>query len=188
MGTYTTDVTKMIDEFTGSLSEKELICDDCLFIFDDLARLESPRGKFLIDNIDKFRKEIGREKIDNVVKKKFAAYYGGILGKQRAVNAAEIEQTNKQLASLKLKNADILPLYQAALSSLLNKTGGDNMMTLIKSTAPKVEKNEMLAFFYFTIPAISEIWTKEQIDELLAMVDNVDIHTRIVKALERLKK
>jgi len=188
MGTYTTDVTKMIDEFTASLSEKELICDECLFIFDDLARLESPRGKFLIENIEKFRNVIGREKIDNVVKKKFSAYYGGVLGKQRALNAAEIEQTNKQLAPLNLKNAEILPLYQAALSSMLSKQGGDEMMKLIKSTAPKVEKNEMLIFFYFTIPAISELWSKEQIDELLAMVDSDDIRTRIVKSLERVKK
>jgi len=188
MGTYTTDVTKMIDEFANSLSEKELICDECLFIFDDLARLESPRGKFLIENIEKFRNAIGREKIDNVVKKKFSAYYGGVLGKQRVINAAEIEQVNKQLLPLNLTKAEILPLYQAAMSSLLNKQGGDEMIKLIKSTAPKVEKNEMLIFFYFTVPAISEIWNKEQIDELLAMVDSDDIRTRIVKSLERVKK
>lgn len=188
MGSYTMDVTPMIDQFTSSLSENDLICDECLFIFDDMSRLGSPREKFLAENVDKFRKVIGREKIDNVLKKKYAAYYGGVLGKQRVVNAVEIEQINKQLAPLKLKKADILPLYQAAMSSLLNKQGGDELMKLIKSTTPKVEKNEMLVFLYFAIPAISEIWTKEQIDELLAMVDNEEIHTRIVKALERLKK
>ncbi|OFY42411.1 MAG: hypothetical protein A2X18_11030 [Bacteroidetes bacterium GWF2_40_14] len=188
MGTYTTDVTKMIDDFANSLSEKDLICDECLFIFDDLARLDSPRGKFLIENIEKFRKEVGREKIDNVVKKKFAAYYSNVLGKQRAVNAVEIEQINKQVAALNLKNSDILPLFQSAMSSLLNKQGGDELLKLIKSTAPKVERTERILFLYYTIPAISEIWSKEQIDELLAMIDDNNTRNLIVKALDRQKK
>ena len=74
------------------------------------------------------------------------------------------------------------------MSSLLNKQGGDELLKLIKSTAPKVERTERILFLYYTIPAISEIWSKEQIDELLAMIDDNNTRNLIVKALDRQKK
>jgi thiol-disulfide isomerase/thioredoxin len=188
MGTYTIDVTSMVNEFTNSLPKEELICEECLFLFDDLAQLGSEREKFLTGNLEKFRSEVGREKIDIVLKKKYEAYYAGILGRQRAANASDIGQTNSQLAQLDLEKADILPVYQAALSVFMSKNGGQELFKLIKDTAPKVEKNEMDRLLYFTIPAISEALSKEQTDELVTMVNNDSAREKIVKALERLKK
>lgn len=57
--TYTTNVGPLIEEFANSLSDDELICEECLFLFDEHARLGSPREKFLTQHVEKFREVVG---------------------------------------------------------------------------------------------------------------------------------
>ncbi|PKP05729.1 MAG: hypothetical protein CVU10_10290 [Bacteroidetes bacterium HGW-Bacteroidetes-5] len=183
--TYTADVTELINQFESSLTEDERICEECMFLYDDYARLESARGKFLTDNLEKFRTKVGRDKIDLVMKKKYEAYYAGIIGKQRVPNFADFEEKNRQLALLNLKNDKILPVYQAAVKTYISKEGANSLFSLIKEVAPKIESNEMDRFLYFAIPSLLDLWTKQQTEEIIALVKNDKVIESATKALEK---
>ncbi len=186
--TYTTNITPLIEEFANSLSPEELICDECLFLFDEHARLGSPREKFLTENVEKFRNTLGREKIDQVLKKKYEAYYSSILGRQITATTDDVQQVNKQLEALNLNNANNLPLYQTAVSTYLTKEGGDKLFEMIKSTSGNITKDEMDLFLYFAVPSVNEFWTPEQSDQILALISRDDIRARITNTLNRQKQ
>jgi thioredoxin-related protein len=186
-GTYTVDVTPMVNDFASSLNDDELICSDCLFIFDEFAPLGSPREKFLTDNIEKFRNIIGRDTVDKVLKNKYMAYYAGILNKQRALNPQEFEQNNDKLKKLQIKKGEILPLYQEAINVSTNKTDVEKLYKHIIKLMPSTEKSERDTYLYFTIPAIGTSLTKEQVDNLVSIVENESTRNTIIKNLERAK-
>lgn len=159
-----------------------------MFLFDEHARLGSPREKFLTENIEKFRNTLGREKIDQVLKKKYEAYYSSILGKQIAVTTGDVEQVNKQLEALNLGNTNNLLLYQVAVSTYLTKDGGDKLFEIIKSTSGNITKDEMDIFLYFAIPSVNEFWTPEQTEQILTLINRDDIRSRITNTLNRQKQ
>lgn len=187
-GTYTEDTTPMADDFLKSLSDDEVICEECLFLFDDFARLGSPREKFVSDNLEKFRSVVGRAKVDQLMKKKYSAYYSNVLGKQMVANPEDIEKVNKQLELQQLTDADILPVYQAAINTYLKKEGSDVVFSKIGKIAGKVSNDEMDVFLYFTIPALYEQWNKGQRDHLMALITRDGVRDKVVKSLERLEK
>ncbi|MHC1780949.1 MAG: thioredoxin family protein [Bacteroidales bacterium] len=187
-GTFTVDNSKMVEEFANSLSDDEIICEECLFIFDDMARLESPRGKFVIDNLEKFRNKIGRDKTDLLLKKKFEAYYAGILGRQRNPVQADIDEKNLLLNRLNLTNSDILNIYKEAIAVYMSKSGAQQLCKSILSYPITSDKNEMDRFLYFTIPALAELWSEEQTQSLVALINNAQAADKIKKDLERKKK
>ena len=133
--TYTTNVGPLIEEFANSLSDDELICEECLFLFDEHARLGSSREKFLTQHVEKFREVVGQDKVDQILNRKYEAYYCGILGKQMAATTTDVEQVNKQLEALHLTGVTSLPLYQAAVATYLTKEGGEALFEMIKKVS-----------------------------------------------------
>ncbi|MDD2426041.1 MAG: thioredoxin family protein [Bacteroidales bacterium] len=188
IGTYTTDATKMIEEFAATLSDDELICEECLFMFDDLARLESPRGKFLVENVGKFRGRLGSDKIDNVLKKKFEAYYAGILGRQRNPVQSEIDETSKIMADLKISNSDVLNLYLRAVAVFIAKSGIEDLYREILAYSNGADKNELDRFLYFSVPAMGDLWSDQQAGNLVTLINNEQVSAMISKNLERIRK
>lgn len=187
-GTYTADITKMVEDFANSLSEDELICEECLFIFDDMARLNSPKGKFVLDNVEKFRKEVGRDKTDLLLKKKFEAYYAGVLGKQSNPIQTDLDEKSVILENLKLNNSKVLNLYKEAIKVYMNKEGVESLYKNITAFSVGSDKNELIRFLYFTIPALSDLWNEDQTKELLALIGDEQTRVRVAKDLERKKK
>jgi thioredoxin-related protein len=186
-GTYTVDVTPMVNDFVTSLGYDELICSDCLFIFDEFAPLGSPREKFFTDNIEKFRDVIGRDTVDKVLKNKYITYYAGILGKQRTLNPQEFEQNNNKLKKLQITKGEILPLYQETINATTSKTDVEKLYKHIIKLIPSTDKVERDTYLYFTIPAIGTSLTKEQVDNLVSMIENESTRNTIIKNLERSK-
>ncbi len=188
MNSHTTNFMPLLDKFADSLSTEELICNECLFIFDDLARLGSPREEFYTKNLDKFRAAVGREKADTVLKKKFEGYYASILGNQRVKNAEEIESVNKKLAGLGLAKTEVLTAYQVAIKAVMDKEGADEIVKAVKAAIPKVHSNEIDVFLYYAIPAAFSILKPEQVDELMAIVKNQNVLPKIESNVKRLRE
>ena len=186
--TYTTNVGPLIEEFANSLSDDEFICEECLFLFDEHARLGSPREKFLTQHVEKFREVVGQDKVDQILNRKYEAYYCGILGKQMAATTTDVEQVNKQLEALHLTGVTSLPLYQAAVATYLTKEGGEALFEMIKKVSGDLENNDIDRFLYFTIPAVNEVWSEDQSKQIVALINKDDIRTRIINTLERQKK
>lgn len=186
MNTHTGDATKLINEFESSLSEDEIICDECLFLFDDLAGIGSKRADFIIKNVDKFRNAVGREKTDKVITKKFGAYYAGILGKQRAVTVEDVDQINTQVASLNLTKSTIIPIYQKAVNTYLTKDfkNGGQLCKMITKASGQIESGEMDILLYFTIPSLKEMWSQEQLTELAKLTNNDAVKSTIAKLIK----
>lgn len=187
INSYTGNVKPMLDKFVDSLKPEELICKECLFIFDDLAQLGSPRADFYVENLDKFRAAVGREKADTVLKKKFEAYYASVLGNQRVKNADEIKKINDKLASLNLSKTDILTAYQVTIKAVMDKTGGEEIVKAAKAASTKVHSNETDVFLYYAIPAAFSILTPQQVDELVALVKSPNVRPKIDSNLKRLR-
>ena len=165
-----------------------MICEECLFLFDEHARLGSPREKFLTQHVEKFREVVGQDKVDQILNRKYEAYYCGILGKQMAATTTDVEQVNKQLEALHLTGVTSLPLYQAAVATYLTKEGGEALFEMIKKVSGDLENNDIDRFLYFTIPAVNEVWSEDQSKQIVALINKDDIRTRIINTLERQKK
>lgn len=187
-GTFTTDVSPLIEEFYQSLSPEELICEDALFIFDDYAQLGSTKSNFFAENFEKFRSAVGREKADLMMKKKFEAYYAGILGRQRVANASDIDEKNSLLAGYNLQKSDILSLYQSSLKVYLTKVGASELFAKIVDQAKNFENNEIDRFMYFTIAPLVDVWEDGQADQLAQMIHDDRTRDAVVKGLERMKR
>ena len=187
-GTFTTDVTPLINEFANSLSDEELISEDCLFLFDDHAPLGSKREKFFTENIEKFRLAVDRKTIDNIAKKKYEAYYARFIGKQRVIDKADIDIKNKQLANLNLTDAKVLNIYQSAIQTFISKENADVLFSQIKEFSKDSDKNELDRLLYFVLPSVGELWSKEQVGELITLINNDRTRDSIIKAVERIKR
>lgn len=187
-GTFRQDVTAMIEEFADTLSKEELISEECLFLFDDYARLGSAREEFLTENLDQFREVVGKEKIDQVLLKKFEAYYAGILGRQRVADPLQIESVNNKLASLGLENTKLTDLYQAIIEAYVNKTDASRLFDMIVEQTPLLEKNQKDRILYFAIPALHDQFDQLQKETLLSMMDDDYTKNALIKSLERLDK
>jgi len=185
---YTGDFKPMLDKFVDSLKPEELICKECLFIFDDLAQLNSPRTEFYIQNLDKFRESVGREKADTVLKKKFEAYYAGLLGNQRVKKSAEIDAINKKLDSLNLSKTDILTAYQITIKAVMTNSGADEIVKAAIAASTKVSSNEIDVFLYYAIPASFSILSDEQVDQLMALVKNANVRPKLENTIKKLRE
>lgn len=187
-GTFTVDVSKMAEAFADSLWGEELVFEEALYLFDDFARMGSKRSDYLFDNLELFCDRIGREKIDVVLKKKFEAYYASILGRQMVPNEADIAKRNNLIDELGLSNAESLEIYKSAVSSYISKEGVDNVYEAINRHAAGLEKNDLARVLYFTVPALGDLWSDEQVANLVNLVKDERTKDTIAKAVERARK
>lgn len=169
--THTTDVTKLVEEFYETLKDEDKIFKEGFFIFDSYAPLGSEKEAFLTENLETFREEIGRQKVDSVLKMKYVIYFSKILqGYDRQATKEKIEEAGNKAASLHLLNADILPVYQAASVAKMTESGQEALFELINTTAPKLVDLDKNLFLYFVIPAFKKTWNETQTAELLQLV------------------
>lgn len=107
---------KVINEYFDSLSDAQRLKPENNFIFTTYTfELDSPRGKFLMANRDKFAPE-NREAVKNHIGRllwsEFSKYYSGYMWKEKKFNADTYAQLKKDIEELGL-NADgsYTPMY-----------------------------------------------------------------------------
>ncbi|GAB1473209.1 hypothetical protein MASR2M69_06500 [Bacteroidota bacterium] len=74
------------------------------------------------------------------------------------------------LNNLKLTNSDILNIYKEAIAVYMTKSGAPELGKSI--LAYKTDKNELDRLLYFTIPALAELWSDEQIQNIVSLINN----------------
>lgn len=187
MESHTANYEPLLKKFEDSLSTQDLISPECLFIYDDLARLGSKREQFFSSNIEKFRTAVGREKADTVMKKKYEAYYAQILSYKQFKNTQQLDSINARLSALNLSKADVLLAYQTAIKVGQGKADASEVMKAVKVAAPKVHSNEIDVFIYYAVPALFNNLKPEQVDELVATLKNQNVIPKVQSQVKRLR-
>ena len=186
MNTHTTDVTKQVDEFYATLDDKDKISQECLFMFDLLAQIDSEREQFLRAHVDEFRDVIGAEKIDEIYRNKYRDYFGKILmGYGGNVTKEDIENISAKIAELNLANLGFIPPLQKAALVKITETGKEELIELIKTTAPKLESNAKDIMLYFIIPGLQDQLDEAEEQELVALVSDESTKGYISRSLRR---
>lgn len=184
--THTAEIGPMIEEFYNSTSDDDKICSECLFIFDAYARVGSEKDEFLTEHRDRFREAAGRKEVDEVFKRKYVAYFGMILqGYDPGATEESIGKAAERLASLGLQDAGVFPVYEAAAVTKVTGEGADKVAGMIKDIAPSLSDNDKNTLLYYTVIGLKNVFSKEQTDELVALVSNESTKGYIIRSLGR---
>ncbi len=172
--TYTVaNINDLVEEFYQSLSEDDKICAECLFLFDDYARVGSEKDEFLTKHRDRFREVAGKEKVDEVFKRKYVAFYGQvILGYDRSVTLDSLSKINDRLASLGLDENPVYTLLQAAAAVKITGDGADELFDLIQTNIGEMEAVDVNAYLYYTIIGLKDQFSALQKEKLLTLMTN----------------
>lgn len=171
--TYTADVNGMVEEFYSSTSDEDKICSECLFLFDNYARVWSEKDEFLSKHRERFREVAGREQVDAVFNRKYTAYYAQIImGYDRSATEENIGKTNDRLATLGLSNTAIFPILQAAALARLRGEGADAVYEKMVQTAPAMSEDEKNTALYYVTIGLQEQLGPEQKKELIELITN----------------
>ncbi|MDR1274578.1 MAG: thioredoxin family protein [Odoribacteraceae bacterium] len=171
-GTYTRDVKDLVEEFYNSLPDDEKICEECLFLFDDHAAFGSERAAFLIANLDKFRAAAGRDKVDEVVRKKYIDRYTRLIRGERPATVETVEELRGQTAAMNLSGTGVLAIYETATLVKAGQDDGRALLEMIKAAAPLAKPAEVDMLLYTLLSHLKDTWDKETLDELLSLVSN----------------
>ena len=138
---YVNDNQKVLGEFMETLSDEEKMSETYWFVFENprLMPYESEYMKFLIENCDQFRKNIGSEKVNRRLAERSNHFITKvIMGKADANSVKELEQAKKDIEILGLgddKNlCSNLRIAQAILTKNQNK-----ILTVCEKEVDKVD-------------------------------------------------
>ncbi|WP_319479067.1 thioredoxin family protein [uncultured Draconibacterium sp.] len=186
MNTYTTDVSKQVDEFYTTLNDEDKLLKECLFMFDLIARLGSEREQYLRAHVNEFRKAIGTEKIDEMYRTKYRDYFGKIIqGYGGDVTKEDLDDASKKIAELNLADLGFIPPLQKAALVKITETGKDDLLELIKTTAPDLGSNEKDIMLYFIIPGLQDQLDDNEEAELVNLVSDESTKGTISRSLRR---
>lgn len=185
--TYTADnLNELTEQFYQSTSDEDKICTECLFLFDNYARVGSEKDDFLTEHRDRFRKVAGKEKVDEIFKRKYVAYYGQIIqGYDRTANPASLEQTNKRLATLGLPANPLFALLQAAAHAKITGKGSDELFEATQATATKISTKDLDTYLYYTIIGLKDQFSDGQKEELLGLMNSESTKGYVVRSIKQ---
>ena len=172
--TYTVgNMTELIEQFYNTLSDQDKISAECLFLFDNYAPIGSEREKFLTEHKEDFRKVAGSEKVNEIFKRKYIAYYGQIImGYNPSVVLESIEAINKRMGSLGLPANSVYQLYQTAAMVKITNEGVDDLFRLILNVKSELSQTDLDTCLYYVIIGLKEQFSNEQQKELLAYISD----------------
>ncbi len=181
--THTADVAPMVEELYASAADQDKVSPEFLFIFDN-ARVWSGKDEFLTANRDRFREVAGREKVNEVFKRKYIGYYGQVLqGYDREATRESVAKTNARLASLGLADTDIfLPLQAASLVKVTGEGAGAAFET-VKAVVPRLTDAERDTVLFYVTIGLKDLLTQEQKDQLVALVTSENTKGYIVRSI-----
>lgn len=186
MNTHTADVTQQVDEFYATLNDEDKLLKECLFMFDLLAQLGSEREQYLRAHVDEFREAIGTEKIDEMYRTKYRDYFGRIIqGYGGNVTKEDLENASKKITELNLADLGFIPPLQKAAEVKITETGKEELIELIKTTAPNLKPNDKDIMLYFIIPGLQDLLDEAEENELVDLVSTESTKGYITRSLRR---
>lgn len=186
MNTHTTDVSQQVDEYYATLNDEEKLLKECLFMFDLLAQIGSEREQYFRAHVDEFRAVIGAEKIDEMYRTKYRDYFGKIIqGYGGNVTKEDIENASKKITELNLADLGFIPPLQKAAEVKITETGKEELIELIKTTAPDLKPNDKDVMLYFIIPGLQDLLDETEENELVDLVSTESTKGYITRSSRR---
>jgi thiol-disulfide isomerase/thioredoxin len=180
------NINELLDEFYASIADDDKISAEALFLFDANAGVWSEKDDFLTEHRDLFRRRAGRERVDEVFKRKYYSWYSDVLtGRETTVTLESIGKTNDRLSSLGLTDAAeavLAPLRDATLAKLTGE-GADEVFELVLRTVPGLSDDELNSVIFHVAFGLKDMLDDEQKDRLVEMATNDDIKTFITRAI-----
>ena len=181
-----TDVTELVNEFYDMSSDKDKICEECLFIFEKYAPIGSDREIFFKNNVAKFRKAVGDEKVDEIVKTKYEEYFGLVVKLSSTDKTVDdIEKNVSNLESYGLSDLGKIPAFTAAALYKLKQENKDTFMTELKSYLPEMTERDRDLTLYIVVPGLKDLLTEKEKDELLGLVSSDKVKGYIIRSAYR---
>ncbi|WP_319479066.1 thioredoxin family protein [uncultured Draconibacterium sp.] len=180
------DVTDLIDEFYKVSSDEDKITEECLFIFDKYAPIGSDREIFFRNNVAKFRKAVGDEKVEEIVKRKYEDYFGLIVKRISATaTVEEIEKTANDLAEYGLSDLGKIPVFKDAAIYKLKQENKEAFLQKLKSDLSNMTEADKDLSLYIVIPGLKDLLTEMEKDDLLALVKSDKVKGYVIRAAYR---
>ena len=185
--TYTADnLNELTEQFYQSTSEEDKICAECLFLFDNNARVGSEKDDFLTEHRDRFREVAGKEKVDEIFKRKYVAYYGQIIqGYDRTVTPESLKQANKRLASLGLPANPLFALLQAAAHTKIIGKGTDELFEATQAAATRISTKDLDMYLYYTLIGLKDLFSDGQKEELLGLISSESTKGYVIRSTKQ---
>lgn len=180
------NVTDLIDEFYKVSSDEDKISEECLFIFDKYAPVGSDREIFFRDNVAKFRKAVGDEKVDEIVKTKYEEYFGMVVKLSSTKETVEdIEKNAANLEKYGLSDEGKIPVFKAAALYKLQQGDKEAFLTELKGDLPEMTERDRDLALYIVVPGLKEMLTEKEKDDLLALVTSDNVKGYIIRSAYR---
>ncbi|MDE7374354.1 MAG: thioredoxin fold domain-containing protein [Odoribacter sp.] len=172
--TYTVaNIHELVEEFYKTTSDEDKICPECLFLFDQFARVGSEKDEFLTRHRERFRELAGRERVDEIFKQKYVAYYGQIImGQNPAADLKELEKTSERLATLELPANPLYDLLQTAAKVKITGEGAEKLFEKTKETVAEMNANDLDIYLYYTVIGLQKQFGDAQKKELIDLISS----------------
>ena len=172
--TYTAaNINELVEEFYKTTSDEDKICPECLFLFDQYARVGSEKDEFLTRHRDRFRELAGRGRVDEIFKQKYVAYYGQIImGQNPSADLKNLEETSGRLATLDLPANPLYDLLQGAARVKITGKGAEKLFKETKKSAAKMNANDLDIYLYYAVIGLQKQFDNTQKKELVALINN----------------
>lgn len=166
---------KIAQDILASLDDEEKCSTSFWYIFgdQDLSPAESGNVAYLLKHVDKFRQNVGVERVDSVLAGLFEIQLEDILrGRNKTATIEDVEATKKMLDSYHLTGQDYLYDYIALIKAVKSENTAETL-TLYKKIFPKLSDGK-IAYLYFTpMLALKDKWTGEQKKELIDLTNRL---------------
>lgn len=169
-------------ELLVSLDGEEKRSPDYWFIYEsrELSPVGSGNMIYLLKHVDKFREQIGKEKVDAVVAGLYEEELEEILrGRNRVATLADVEATEQQWNSYQLPEGRLGDYF--SLVKALMKEDTAEVLTLYLKMFPELS-DEKISYLYFNPLAIlKEKWNKKQKKELVELTRRIQEQVELDK-------
>jgi len=184
MNTHTENPEPQVESFYNSLSNDEKISDQTLFIYEFFAPYGSEKAKFFEENRAQFRQISNTQKVDSILRSKYENYLGTITkGYSQDVTIDEIQETEKHVYSLGIKELKSLPIMVAGAKLQLTQEGKEQFLKTVDETIPSLTDNEKDIMLYQTIPGLKKLLSESDKQHLLTLVSNEDVKGYIERSI-----
>ncbi|MFD2825326.1 thioredoxin family protein [Leeuwenhoekiella polynyae] len=184
MNTHTENPEPQVESFYNSLSKEEKISDQTLFIYEFFAPFGSEKAKFFEENRAQFRQILNTQKVDSILRSKYENYLGTITkGYSQDVTIDEIQETEKHVYSLGIKELKSLPVMVAGAKVQLTQEGKEQFLKTVDQTIPSLTDNEKDIMLYQIIPGLKKLLSESDKQYLLTLVSNEDVKGYIERSI-----
>ena len=184
MNTHTENPEPKVEAFYNALSDPEKISDQTLFIFEFFAPFGSEKAKFFEENRAQFRQVANPREVDSILRSTYENYFGNITkGYTQEVTMDDINQAEKHVYTLGIKELKSLPVMIAGAKLQLTQEGKAQFLKKVEETIPSLTDNEKDLMLYQTITGLKKLLSESEKQHLLALVSDEDAKAYIARSM-----